>query len=66
MTALDPRSSHWSKERYRIVPQRLSAFSVQYLLIDTFEDEIVSTHPALSAAMAERDCLDPRSRLPET
>jgi hypothetical protein len=59
MADILPGNPRWSKERYRIVPQRLTAFSVQYLLVDSFEDEIVLTHAALSAAMAERDRLDP-------
>ena len=57
-------SIYWSKERYRIIPQRLTAFSVQYLLVDSFENEIVSTHALMSAAMAERDRLDPMQRRP--
>jgi hypothetical protein len=57
-------SIYWSKERYRIIPQRLGPLSIQYLLIDTFENEIVSTHALMSAAMAQRDLLDPIQRVP--
>ena len=64
MADVHPGNPCWSKERYRIVPQRLTALSVQYLLIDSFEDEIVSTHALMSAALAERDRLDHRFRAP--
>jgi hypothetical protein len=56
---IDRDSIYWSKERYRIIPQTLGPMSIQYLLIDTFENEIVGTHPQLSDAMAQRDQLDP-------
>ena len=60
-------SIYWSRERYRIIPQRLGPLSIQYLLIDAFENEIVSTHALLSAAMDQRDRLDPLpSRMPGT
>ena len=57
-------SIYWSKERYRIIPQRLGPLSIQYLLVDTFENEIRSTHANMSDAMAERDLLDPVNRAP--
>jgi hypothetical protein len=56
---LDKDSIYWSKERYRIIPQRTGPLTIQYLVIDTFENEIVSTHPLASEAMAQRDRLDP-------
>jgi len=68
-TAPPVGSAEWARSRIRklcIVPQRLSTFNVQYLLIDSFEDEIVSTHALMSAAMAERDRLDPVQRTPRT
>jgi hypothetical protein len=58
---IDRDSIYWSKERWRIIPQRLGPMSIQYLLIDAHHNEIVATYPTLSAAMARRDELDPVS-----
>jgi hypothetical protein len=57
----DRDSIYWSKERWRIIPQRTGPMSIQYLLIDAHHNEIVATYPKMSAAMAHRDRLDPVS-----
>jgi hypothetical protein len=59
LAIIDRDSIYWSKERYRIIPQRLDQFSAQYLVIDTYENEIVGTHKLMSKAMAQREELDP-------
>jgi hypothetical protein len=59
LAIIDRDSIYWSKERWRIIPQRLGPMSIQYLLIDTYENEIVGTHAKMSDAMAQRDALDP-------
>jgi hypothetical protein len=53
----DRDSIYFSRERWRIVPQRLGPMSVQYLLIDSHHDEIVATYPKMSEAMGHRDRL---------
>jgi hypothetical protein len=58
---IDKDSIYYSKERYRLISQRLGPFSIQHLVIDTYENEIVGTHKLLSDAMAQRDVLDPVS-----
>jgi len=55
---LDRDSIYFSKERWRIVPQRLGPMSIQYLLIDSHHNEIAGTHAGMSDAMAQRDALD--------
>lgn len=62
--SIDRDSIYWSKERYRIIPQRLGPFAVQYLVIDSFLNEIVGTHARMADAMAQRDVLDPVSAGP--
>ena len=57
---IDRDSIYWSKERWRIIAQRLGPMSIQYLVIDSYENEIVGTHKLISQAMAQRDELDPR------
>jgi hypothetical protein len=57
---IDKDSIYYSKERYRLIPQRLDRFTVQYLVIDTYENEIVGTHPKMSEAMDHRDRLEGR------
>jgi hypothetical protein len=57
--SIDRDSIYWSKERWRIVPQRLGPLSIQYLVIDSYYNEIVGTHAKMSDAMAQRDALDP-------
>lgn len=57
--SLDKDSLYYSRERYRIIPQRLGPLSIQYLVIDTYENEIVGTHARMADAMAQRDALDP-------
>ena len=56
---LDKDSIYWSKERYRIIPQRLGPLSIQHLVVDSYENEIVGTHALMSDAIAHRDTLDP-------
>jgi hypothetical protein len=58
---LDRDSIYWSKVRWRIVPQRLGPLSTQYLLIDSFHDEIIVAYSTLSNAMAHRDRLEGRT-----
>jgi hypothetical protein len=58
---MDKDSIYYSKERWRLIPQRTGPFSIQYLVIDTYENEIVGTHAKMSEAMAQRDALDPVS-----
>ena len=58
---IDKDSIYYSKERYRLIPQRTGPLSIQYLVIDTYENEIVGTHARMSDAMAQRDALDPVS-----
>jgi hypothetical protein len=53
----DRNSIYWSKERWRILAQRLGPMSVQYLLTDSHHDEIVATYPKMSEAMGHRDRL---------
>jgi hypothetical protein len=57
LAPLDRDSIYWSRERWRIVAQRLGPMSVQYLLIDSHHDEIVATYSTMSNAMAHRDRL---------
>jgi len=54
----DRDSIYWSKERWRIIAQRLGPMSVQYLLIDAHHNEIVAAYPKMSEAMHHRDRLD--------
>jgi hypothetical protein len=54
----DRDSIYYSKERWRIIPQRLGPMSIQYLVIDAHHNEIVATHPKMSEAMDHRDRLD--------
>ena len=54
----DCDSIYWSKERWRIVPQRLGPMAIQYLVIDAHHNEIVATYPKMSEAMDHRDRLD--------
>jgi hypothetical protein len=61
MSPLDRDSIYWSKERWRIVPQRLGPFSIQYLVVDSYQNEIVGTHAKMADAMTQRDTLDPVS-----
>ena len=58
---MDKDSIYYSKERWRLIPQRTGPFTIQYLVIDTYENEIVSTHAKMSDVMASRDALDPVS-----
>jgi hypothetical protein len=53
----DRDSIYWSKERWRIIAQRLGPMSIQYLLIDSHHDELVAQYPKMSAAMDHRDRL---------
>jgi hypothetical protein len=55
---IDKDSIFFSKERYRLIPQRTGQFTVQYLVIDSYENEIVGTHAKMMDAMAQRDALD--------
>jgi hypothetical protein len=57
--ALDRDSIYWSKERWRLIPQRTGPFTIQYLVIDAHHNEIVATYPKMSEAMDHRDRLDP-------
>jgi hypothetical protein len=57
--SIDRDSIYWSKERYRIIAQRTGPLAVQYLVIDSYQNEIIGTHPKMSDAMAQRDALDP-------
>jgi hypothetical protein len=54
----DPDSIYYSKERWRIIPQRTGQFTVQYLVIDAHHNEIVATYTKMSEAMDHRDRLD--------
>lgn len=56
---IDKDSIYYSKERYRIIPQQLGPrwFGMQYLVIDTYENEIVGTHIRLDEASGQRDSL---------
>jgi hypothetical protein len=56
--ARDPDSIYYSKERWRIIPQRLGPMSIQYLVVDAHHNEIVATYPKMSEAMDHRDRLD--------
>ena len=58
--ARDRDSIYYSKERWRIIPQRLGPMSIQYLVIDAHHNEIVATHPQMSEAMDHRDRLEGR------
>lgn len=58
---IDKDSIYYSKERYRLISQRLGPLSIQHLVIDTYENEIVGTHKLMSDAMAQRAALDPVS-----
>jgi hypothetical protein len=58
---IDKDSIYYSRERYRLIPQRTGSFTIQYLVIDTYENEIVGAHTKMSDAMAQRDALDPVS-----
>jgi hypothetical protein len=55
---LDRDSIFYSKERWRIIPQRTGQFTVQYLVLDAHHNEIVATYPKMSEAMDHRDRLD--------
>lgn len=57
--SIDKDSIYWSKERYRIIPQHTGPLSIQHLVIDTYENEIVGTHARMADAMAQRERLDP-------
>jgi hypothetical protein len=57
----DCNSIYWSKVRWRIVPQRLGPLSTQYLLIDSFHDEIIVAYSTMSNAMDHRDRLEGRT-----
>ena len=57
----DRDSIYYSKERWRIVPQRLGPTSIQYLVIDAHHNEIVGTHSKMSEAMDHRDRLEGRA-----
>lgn len=57
--SLDKDSIFYSKERYRLIPQRTGPFTIQCLVIDSYENEIVGTHARMADAMAQRDALDP-------
>jgi hypothetical protein len=57
----DRDSIYYSKERWRIIPQRLGPMSIQYLVIDAHHNEIVATYPKLSEAMDHRDRLEGRT-----
>jgi hypothetical protein len=46
-----------SRVRYRVIPERC-ADGVQYLVFDTFEDEIVGAHREMHDALAQRDGLE--------
>jgi hypothetical protein len=54
----DRDSIYWSKERWRLIPQRTGPMSIQYLVIDAHHNEIVATYPKMSEAMDHRDRLD--------
>jgi len=56
---IDKDSLYYSRERYRIIPQRTGPLSIQHLVIDSYENELVGTHRLMSDAMAQRDTLDP-------
>jgi hypothetical protein len=58
---IDKDSIYYSKEHYRLIPQRTGPLTIQYLVIDTYENELVGTHTKMSDAMAQRDALDPVS-----
>jgi hypothetical protein len=60
-TPIDRDSIYWSKERWRIIPQRIGPMSIQYLLIDAHHNELVAQYPKMSEAIAQRDRLDPAS-----
>jgi hypothetical protein len=55
----DRDSIYFSRERWRIIAQRLGPMSIQYLVIDAHHNEIVATYPKMSEAMDHRDRLDP-------
>jgi hypothetical protein len=57
LAPLDRDSIYFSKERWRIIPQRLGPLSIQYLVIDAHHNEIVATYPKMSEAMDHRDRL---------
>jgi hypothetical protein len=59
--SIDRDSIYWSKERWRIIAQRLGPMSIQYLLIDSHHNEIVATYPKMSSAMDLRDRLEGRT-----
>jgi hypothetical protein len=59
LAIIDRDSIYWSKERYRLIPQRTGPLAIQYLVFDSYENEIVGTHKLISQAMAQRDELDP-------
>ena len=48
LAPLDRDSIYFSKERWRIIPQRLGPMSIQYLVIDAHHNEIVGTHAKMS------------------
>lgn len=54
---IDKDSIYYSRERYRLIPQRTGPLSIQYLVIDSYENEIVGTHAKMSDAMAQLDGL---------
>jgi hypothetical protein len=57
----DRDSIYYSKERWRILPQRLGPLSIQYLVIDAHHNEIAATYPKMSEAMDHRDRLEGRT-----
>ena len=59
--ARDRDSIYYSRERWRIIPQRLGPMSIQYLVIDAHHNEIVATYPKMSEAMDHRDRLEGRT-----
>jgi hypothetical protein len=56
---LDKDSLYYSRERWRIIPRRVDQFTVSYMLIDSYENELVAEYPKMSEAMEHRDRLDP-------
>ena len=57
----DRDSIYYSRERWRIIPQRLGPLSIQYLVIDAHHNEIVAQYPKMSEAMDHRDRLEGRT-----
>jgi hypothetical protein len=57
--SIDKDSLYYSRERWRIIPRRVDKFTVSYMLIDSYENELVAEYPKMSEAMEHRDRLDP-------